>query len=298
MEPKVGRHTGLFDLSDAIELLCGKRSETFPHERLIRLIQLRTWIWFPDNYEIVLDAARLAATIILNKSEFRTFPVQVLGVTLDRSITMEDLHILSQSKKYRDLFDAVIAPGRGWSAAVLYGLRPDAFNKQINDRASHGRMIAELINYRLRAMLNGRRGSEANISHAVFFNSRMDKEGHSARSTFKWWGVLKRSSAFIYLIEKHGYSMRAPNLEVDQFWFEAEKPIIDKTELQRFFSQYAFITETLEDSDLVTISAEPSRIRFKPFSDGEAAVIDAYDYDEMNHRMKAPPEDGDEEGDR
>jgi hypothetical protein len=288
----------LFDFDDTVELLCGKRAETFPHERLIRLIQLRTWIWFPDNDEMVLDAARLAATVILNKWEFRTFPLQVLGVTLDRSITMEDLHTLSQSKKYRDLFDAVIAPGRGWSAAVLYGLRPDAFNKQINDRASHGRMIAELINYRLRAMLNGRGGSEANISHAVFFTSRMDKEGHSARSTFKWWGVLKRSSAFIYLIEKHGYSMRAPNLDVDQFWLEAEKPIIDKTELQRFFSQYAFITQTLEDSDLVTIWAEPSRIRFKPFSDGEAAVIDAYDYDEMNDRMKAPLEDGDDEGDR
>jgi hypothetical protein len=287
----------LFDLDDTVELLCGKRAETFLHERFIRLIQLRTWIWFPDNYEIVLDAGRLAATAILNKWEFRPFPPQVLGVTLDRSITMEDLYTLSQSKKYRDLFDAVIAPGRGWSAAVLYGLRPDTFNKQINDRAARGRMIAELINYRLRAMLNGRGGSEANISHAVFFNSRIDKEGHSARSTFKWWGVLKRSSAFIYLIEKHGYSMSAPNLEVDQIWTEAEETFIDKAELQRFFSQYAFITETFEDSDLVTISAEPSRIRVKPFSDSEAAIIDAYDYDEMNDRSKIPLEDGDDEGD-
>jgi hypothetical protein len=285
----------LFDLDDTVELLCGKRAETFPHERLIRLIQLRTWIWFPDNYKMVLHAARLAATVILNNGNFASSGTG--GHPGPFHSDGRPPHSV-QSKKYRDLFDAVIAPGRGWSAAVLYGLRPDAFNKQINDRASHGRMIAELINYRLRAILNGRGGSEANISHAVFFNSRMDKEGHSARSIFKWWGVLKRSSAFIYLIEKHGYSMRAPNLEVDQFWFEAEKPIIDKTELQRFFSQYAFITKTLEDSDLVTISAEPSRIRFKPFSDGEAAVIDAYDYDEMNDRMKAPLEDGDDEGDR
>jgi hypothetical protein len=255
------------------------------------------WIWFPDNWEIVLDAARLAATAILNKWEFSTFPLQVLGVTLDRFITMQDLYILSQSRKYRDLFDAVVAPGRGWSAAVLYGPRPDTFNKLINGRAARGRTIAELINYRLRAMLNGRGGSEANISHAVFFNSRIGKEGHSARSTFKWWGVLKRSSAFIYLIEKHGYSMRAPNLEVDQIWSDAEKTIIDKTELQRFFSQYAFITKTLEDSDLVTISAEPSRFRVKPFSDSEAAIIDAYDYDEMNDGMKVPLGDGDDEGD-
>jgi hypothetical protein len=38
-------------------------------------------------------------------------------------------------------------------------------------------------------------------------------------------------------------------------------------------------------------------MRVKPFSNSEAAIIDAYDYDEMNERMKVPLEDGDDKGD-
>jgi hypothetical protein len=273
-----------FDLDDAVELLSGERPEEFPHERVIRLVQLQTWIWFPESSDIVANAARLAATAILNEREFRKFPPQDVRIELDRPITLANLHTLSQSDEYRNLFDAVIAPGRGWSTALLYGIGSDAFNKRLKEQSSHGPMIADLIDYRLRAVLNGKGGNEANISHAVFFNWWPAKKRRSTRSTYEWWGKLKRSSAFIYLIEKRDYPMRPPKLDVDEFWEFLEKPPIRKTILRRFFAEYEFITRELNDTDLVTISVAPSSISVKPFSEDEIAVIGAYKdhYQEMN----------------
>jgi hypothetical protein len=280
----MGGQTVQFDLDDTVELLSGERHEEFPHERVIRLIQLQTWIWFPESREMVANAARLAATAILNEQEFRKFPPSDLRIELDRPITMDLLHTLSQSDEYRNLFDAVIAPGRGWSAALLYGIGLDAFDKQLKQRSFYGPLIADLIDYRLRAVLHGKIGNETNISHAVFFDWWAHRKKPTPRSRFDWWGKLKRSSAFIYLIEKHGYPMRPPKLEVDEFWEFLQKPPIHQKILRRFFSQYAFITEQLEDGNLVTISADPSSIDVKPFSEDEIAIISAYEdhYEEMN----------------
>jgi hypothetical protein len=181
----------------------------------------------------------------------------------------------------------VIAPGGGWSAASITGMGADVFDERLGQHSSHGPIIADLIEYRLRAVLNGKSGKEANISHAVFFNwwsYKNTPNKRHARSQYEWWGKLKRSSAFIYLIEKHGYPKRPPTINDVDFWEFLEKPPIHQTILRDFFSKYAFITQQLEDETLVAISAGPLPIDVKPFSEDEIAVLDAYEhhYEEMN----------------
>jgi hypothetical protein len=262
-----------FDLEDAVDLFSGVRGEEFPHERVIRLFQLQTWIWYPGNSRAVEDAARIAATQILHDLEFQKFPGR-LGA-LEVNLTLDCLNVLSKSDEYRELFDAVIAPGRGWSSAVIQTVRPDEFDKGIDKRSRYGPMIADLIDYRLRAVLQGRAKDESNISHAIFFNWWPNRKP-SPRTRFDWWGWLKPASGFIFLIEKHRYPMRPPAVDDDRFLERLLKPPISKAKLRSFFSEYAFVTEQWEDEDLVTISAEPAPVATKPFSPEENAVIDAY----------------------
>jgi hypothetical protein len=274
-----------FDLDDAVKLLMGKRDEKFPHERVIRLFQLQTWIWYPNSSKSAEHAAQLAATTILRDLESEKFPS---GRFLRSKITMGRLHTLSESDEYRKLFDSLIAPGPGWSSIVMDSVRPETFDQRIAQRSAYGPMIAELIDYRLRAVLNGR-NDEANISHAIFFNWWPSKKKPSPRTRFAWWKWLKRTSAFIYLIEKHGYAMKPPELNDDDFFESLLNPAISPKKLLRFFSKYAFIIDTLKDKGLVSISAKPSPIAVKPFSKDEIAAIGAYKehHFEMNEGTNA-----------
>jgi hypothetical protein len=72
-----------FDLDDTVGLLSGERHEEFPHERVIRLIQLQTWIWFPEGPGMVENAERLAATAILNNLEQDKFREWDCPITMD-----------------------------------------------------------------------------------------------------------------------------------------------------------------------------------------------------------------------
>jgi hypothetical protein len=180
---------------------------------------------------------------------------------------------------------------RGLSLPVSYLVNrtvEDGFDKRIDKRSRYGPMIADLIEYRLRAVLQGRANDEANISHAIFFNWWPNRKP-SPRTRFDWWGWLKPTSGFIYLIEKHSYPMRSPKVDDGGFFDFLVNPPISKAKLRSFFSQYAFVTEQLEDEDLVTISAKPSPLAIKPFSPEENAVIDAYKahYLEMNEGTNA-----------
>jgi len=201
-----------------------------------------------------------------------------------KNLTMAHLHALSKSEEYRGLFDAVIAPDRGWSSVVLRTIDPGTFDKRIDERSPYGPMIADLIDYRLRAVLNGRTIDEANISHAVFFNWWPSKARPSPRTRFTWWKLLKRTSVFIHLVEKHGFPMRPPKLNDGDFIDSLLNPGISQARLRSFFSQYAFIIEQLQDESFVSIAATPTPIKVKPFSNEERGTIEDYKdhYLEMN----------------
>ena len=97
---------------------------------------------------------------------------------------LQRFRVLSRSVEYRKLFDEVIAPGLGWSSIVEKAFRSEGFDKRIAGWSRHGRMIADLVDYRLRAVLNGRTKREGNVSHAVFFNWWPNKKRPSPRHRF------------------------------------------------------------------------------------------------------------------
>jgi hypothetical protein len=202
---------------------------------------------------------------------------------------MERFRVLSKSVEYRKLFDEVIAPGLGWSSIVGKAFRSENFDKRIAGWSRHGQMIADLVDYRLRAVLNGRTKREGNISHAIFFNWWPDKKSPSPRHRFGLWGQLKKKSAFIYLIEKHGYPMRPPKLNDDKFLNHLLHPPISQAKLRSFFSKYAFINDKLQLPTPESITTNQIAIKIKPFSDAEEAVLSAYK--EHHHEMNQGPDE-------
>jgi hypothetical protein len=260
-----------FDLDETVKLLLGQRKEEFRHERVIRLFQLQIWIWCPGDASLAENAGKLAASIILSDLEDQMFPH--MGRL---RMPMERFKVLSKSTEYRKLFDEVIAPGLGWSSIVGKAFRSENIDKRIADRSRYGQMIADLIDYRLRAVLNGRTKREANITRAVFFNWWPGRKKPSPRRRFDLWGQLQQTSAFIYLIEKQGYPMRPPKVNEDEFFYHLLHPPISKAKLRTFFSKYAFIIDKLQLPAPISITFNQTPIKVEPFSNAEEAVINDY----------------------
>jgi hypothetical protein len=265
-----------FDLDDTITLLLGRRKEEFPHEREIRLFQFQTWIWYPaESLHAPNHAGRLAAAALLRNIETKRFPSMGRG-----TITLQKLQSLAKLDEYHLIFDAIIAPRGGWSSTILHAIWPVAFDKRIRERTLHGKMVADLIEYRLRFVVNNLTPVQgSNISHAVFFKWRSNKKV-TARTIIQWWSRLKRSAVFVYLIEEHGFAMRPPVVDDDQFLKNLLKPKISKMQLKKFFSMYAYASEKIADEAFIAkIPERLKRTQFDMpiFSADELAAIAAYE---------------------
>ena len=261
-----------FDVDDCLRLLLNAREEKFPYERCIRLFQFQTWIWYPSERGIAPRAAgRLAAAAILREIEQDRF---------GKNIPLSSLQILSQSDKYRKIFDALIAPHGGWSALLMADeVDPTEFNTRI--RAQTGRraeIIADLIEYRLRAVNHPPTGPDrSKITHAIFFNWWPNRRSFTTRIAFHWWKRVKRTAAFIYLIEKRGFPMKPPSVD-EEFCKRLKHPAISSIRLKKFFSEYAFVTGSLEEEDCYALPEHvtPVGFRVRRFSHDELTIIRAY----------------------
>jgi hypothetical protein len=161
-----------FDLDDCLELLLDARTEDFLHERVIRLFQFQTWIWYPyAKGRAAIDAGRLAAAAILRKLE-KEHPWRGLrGAGGSRQITLAKLQTLSQSDEYPGIFTEFIASGGGWSRLLFTTPWAPEFDKRVKQRIDdHVEFIADLIDYRLRAALTLPEGQRrSGPTHAIFF---------------------------------------------------------------------------------------------------------------------------------
>jgi hypothetical protein len=234
-----------FDVDDCVKLLLDAREEAFLYERCIRLFQFQTWIWYPSERRIAPRAAgRLAAAAILREIEEDRF---------GNNITLGKLQILSQSDEYRQIFDAFIAPGGGWSSLLMTEVDPYEFDERIRERTDRAKIIADLIEYRLRAANHPPPGVDrSKITHAIFFNWWPNRKLFTTRSAFNWWKGAKRTAPFIYLIEKRGFPMKPPSVDED-FCKRLKHPAISSVRLKKFFSEYAFVTSSLDKEDFYTL---------------------------------------------
>jgi hypothetical protein len=280
-----------FDLNDCVELLLNLRDEEFSHERCIRLFQFQTWIWYPGKKGIAArDAGRLAAAAVLRKLE-EEHKWQGLGGS--RQITLEKLQSLSAAPDYRHIFNEFIASQGGWSRLLFTTPWDREFDKRIKgqseDRASQ--LVADIVHYRLRAALDPvQQQKRSGTTHAIFFKWSQNRKAFTTRSAWSWWKKFRRSAGFIYLINKRGFPMKPPCSSDDDFTRKLLHPPMSKSRLKTLFSEYQFVTDTLDDENFYTL---PARVRsasynMVPFSTDELAIIKAYDShsDEMSDPKK------------
>jgi hypothetical protein len=273
-----------FDLDDCLELLLDARTEEFPHERVIRLFQFQTWIWYPyAKGRAATDAGRLAGAAILRKleKEHRWRGLREAGGS--RQITLAKLQTLSQSDEYRRIFTEFIALGGGWSRLLFTTPWAPEFDERVKHRIDHhAEFIADLIDYRLRAALTLPEGSSrSGATHAIFFKWWPNRNRFATRTAFNRWTPLKRTAVFIYLIERRGFRMKPPCANDAGFCEHLMHPHISKAQLKRFFSEYQFAADVLGDESFCTLPqvVRPAEFQMKPFSAEELSIIAAYEED-------------------
>jgi hypothetical protein len=283
-----------FDLDDCLEILLNLREEDFQYEWYIRLFQLQTWIWFPGKKGIAArDAGRLAAAAVLRKleEEHKWAGAQRWGGS--RQITLEKLHSLSSLGEYQQIFDGFIASEGGWSRLLFTTPWDREFDKRIKnqseDRAAE--VIADIVHYRLRAALSPvDQQKRSGTTHAIFYNWWPKKNSFTVRSAWSWWKKFHRSAAFIYLINKRGFPMKPPRASDEDFARRLLHPSMSKARLNKLFSEYQFVADTLGDEEFYTLPEpiKPASFKVHSFSAEELAIIDAYSEhsSEMNDPKK------------
>jgi hypothetical protein len=294
------------DLEDSVKLLTGERKERFEFERAIRLVEFQTWIYWPRT-DKPNSAGMVASALILEAIEDDIFcseadavqreadPDALVSVDLTNKpdATLSRISVLRNDKRYRQLHDHIFAT-RGGLIKLLYCPTPEEFDAEVSKRQEHVKIVADLIDYRLRHAQHGGTAGDGNISHAVFFkwwptHDVPSKRGvtpqnksPTPRTLFKRSGELECSDIFIYLNERCQYS-QIPHIEL----VEVERTRLipapsDTDELRRFFGAYAYIAETIQahggERPFVSVPATVPRVEIStlPFTPTELQTIDAY----------------------
>jgi|ERR1700730_1837251 hypothetical protein len=277
-----------FDLDDCVELLLNVRDEEFQYEWFIRLFQFQTWILFPGKKgNAARDAGRLAAAAVLRKLEQEhEWP----GLGGSRRMTLEKLQSLSGLDEYQHIFDEFIAENGGWSRLLFTTPWDREFDARINGRSDRAsQLVADVIHYRLRAARDPTmQQKRSRTTHAIFFLWSKDRKAFSVRAAWSWWTTFHRSAAFIYLINRRGFPMKPPPSSDGDFARKLLHPLISKSRLKKLFSEYQYVTDTLEDEDFYTLPASVRSASFSvaPFSTQELNSIKAYDNTAMSDSKK------------
>jgi hypothetical protein len=151
-------------LKDTAELLTGEREERFEFERAIRLLEFRTWIYWPLTNK-PSTAGMMAAAIILENIEEDIFcdesdtarreadPDPEFGSLIDLddkpNSTSSRINALRSNKAYRQVHDYIFAK-RGGLMRLLYSPSPKEFDAEVSRRRETATGVADLIDYRLR----------------------------------------------------------------------------------------------------------------------------------------------------
>jgi hypothetical protein len=176
-----------FDLENAVKLLVGERKEQFEFERAIRLMEFQTWIYWPGaNTNLPHIAGLMAAVLLLENIEddiyveeaalahSLTDPDEQFSVDLNDkpNATLGRIKTLRSNQTYKGVHDRIFASG-GSLEVLLYCPAPPQFDANLESRRDKAKIVADLIDYRLRHAQHGSAypGYGAN-RHAVFF---------------KWW---------------------------------------------------------------------------------------------------------------
>jgi hypothetical protein len=287
-------------LNDAVNVLLGNRDETFECERAIRFFQLQGWIFYPT-----IDVMRLAGLIAATKiartiEEDEYVPVRNGIAHMDELpiITLERMiELRLKNPTYWNVYNNIIAPYGGLAALLETGT-PHVFDWVMDKQLPKAKVVADLVEYRLRYALHGQGSANgANLNHAMFFywwptHALAGKRGVRAegkcphpKTMSAMWSSLKESTIFIYLQERHGFLLSPPRavVEADRFVGEISSHARDLTEMRRLFGAYAYIAEAIQqitgEQPYITIPQELPRVPIvvPAFSDAERQTMSEYE---------------------
>jgi hypothetical protein len=287
-------------LNDAVGVLLGNRDETFEYEKAVRLFQLQGWIFYPTIYAIRL-AGLIAATKIartIEEDEYVPVRNEIAHMNELPIITLERMIELRQkSPTYWNVYNNIIAPYGGLAALLETGT-PRGFDWVMAKQRAKAKVVADLVEYRLRYALHGQGSANgANINHAMFFNwwpthtlpgkrgVRAKGKCPSAKTMSAIWSSLKESTIFVYLHERQGFRLSPPetDVEANSFVRAISDDAKELAEIRRLFGAYAYIAEAIQhvtgERPYITIPQELPRvpIHADPFSDVEQQTIAQYD---------------------
>jgi hypothetical protein len=299
-----------YDLESAVELLVGERKEQFEFERAIRLMEFQTWIYWPEmNTNMPNIAGLMAAVLLLENIEddiyFEEAPLAQQFKDPDEqpfidfndkpNATLGRINALRSNQTYKGVYDRLFAD-RGSLEVLLYCPAPPQFDADLENRRDKARIVADLIDYRLRHAQHGSAypGYGAN-RHAVFFEwwptydvkgrRGITVEGKSAspKTLFSRAREFQITSIFIYLNENRDYGYVPEFGDYDGGFL---KPLLaaaqDVDQLRRFFGTYAYIAEIIEaaggEHPAVSVPPTVPRIEIEtlPFTASELQVIADY----------------------
>jgi hypothetical protein len=302
-EQIMGRFTKGFSdkfLNDAAKLLVGNREEKFEYERAILLFQFRTWIFAPAE-ETIRYAGLIAATKLLRTIETDWYLPEGISDGLP-DITLDRIIDLRGKTSYWDLYNKIIG-AYGGLTALLETPRPRTFDSAIQKQKTKAKVVADLVEYRLRYALHGQGSAKgANINHAMFFNwwpthTLPGKRGVTAknksvspRTMSAVWSSLKESTIFVYLHERQGFRLSPPetDVEADSFVRTISVDAKELAEVRRLFGAYAYIAEAIQhvtgEPPYITIPQELPRVPISVpvFSDVEQRTISEYDENNLD----------------
>jgi len=250
------------NINDTIELLTSdtrQRVNSFPYEREIRLFQLQTWIYCPDN-KIIRIAGRLAAAKFLEAREERWLKETGRG-RRGRAVT---LRRLLNDVEYRDMFDAVIGAYGGWTK-LLRTMTLKEFDDLLYKRKKDSETICSAIDYRFRYLDHGGLiPSEANITHGHYFRWSDRTQPISYRTISMRWQRGRESAILLYVSERHGFNFVPRDLARKNFLNGLTREAADLDHMQRFFGTCAYVAEKMNKAGALSWTVPSNIPRLRP----------------------------------
>jgi hypothetical protein len=272
-----------FELSSVLDCLISNRPEKYLDERAISLFQFQTWIYFPDDKDMVDSAGKLAAAAMLRKFERKNTNV-IPGMGRGKNVSSEVLIKLLKETEYGLLYNAFF--GEDGFTKLLEPYSPEQFNRNVDDRCKAAKTVSEMIDFRFRLRdhedLDAR---HSNISRSEFYRWHNHPGGTlSWRTIRSRWKDNRTSAPFLYVNEKLFGSVFSPSLfDLIKTPKTLRQGAAKPAEVQKFVGQSLYVAKKI-DADILeeydgfaSLQLPLIRPETSAFRKGELAKMDLYE---------------------
>jgi len=241
-------------LSDVARLIIDPQESSL-YLRAIRLFELQVAVFFPDDFEILVDEqpsmrgvtkrlrnARLhAATKFLEYLEEKSASGDHDGVPALRN--------LAANEDYQQIFDEIFRENGGWPR-LRKAISAKSFSKKLKRKRKEADIAAKIVDFSYRFLEMPGRGSRLGgidaaryvVQHAKSYNVGRKRSTIRTR-----WREYHPSAVFLYLLLIQKRPLEPPKLTGKSFCDKLLGQVTDATELHRFFSAYNQICIALKD---------------------------------------------------